>query len=1159
MNKLFTKVAALSVGLAMAIGVGVQLGSKSPVGAKAAEGDVVYTLDGSTTTVATSTTYGNYADATNKWTMTCGNKSTSGPKGMWFGVNNNNKAKMILSNGSYAQASAIATAIGVTTSATYYSALFQTGNALSNIGSVVLTYNSVGGTAPSEAWIVYSTNSGSTWQVFQKQTTLDASGTTFTHATVASALYGLVIHCTAWGNLRVPVLTFKEGSSGGPVAVTGVSLNKNSTTIAIGSTETLTATVSPSDATDKSVTWSSSNEAVATVSGGVVTPVDVGNATITVTTNDGNKTDDCAVTVALPAYTTHTVAQAIAEITPMTASVVSENYYKVEGYVINITTPYDSTHSDISFTIGDTANATDVLTCYQIKCSAAIGAQILKGAKVSLIGKYEKFVSGGNTKYEVVKNLPSQVTIISPGVAPQTYDVTIAEARAAAALLANNDQSYDFYTVEGTVNAITSAYSSGKISFTIGATFGATDLLTIYNLVLSAADAATVKERAVISVTGNLKNYNSTYEIVNGSDYTVVTPAPTYTVTYSAPDKTSGTVPTDSNEYYYGDTVTVAGKGDLAKTDYTFAGWSDGTNTYQPNETFNITSNTTLTAQWSAFTPDQPPYSADFTTVETHSYTQNKEFELSSKEWISSVSQVNGGIFYLGCNNTHTTKGVLNDNSTFTAVADALAANDSVYEANRETAHAYALLFDNAYSGVKTVTFGWSGGNNAFQVYLFGDTGSGYTLLASEDYATSGQDVSGSVSWTNSSGTTNFVKFAIVARPGTTSTTATNKTIRASTFSLAAQVAPTYTISYNNNGGSGTMESTTGTAPQVAACTFTAPEGKEFSKWNTESDGSGIDYAAGDVASSNITLYAIWVNASTKLVIDGTYLGISGEITEQTTLTATDSMEYIVAPGSDQKVKTYASSGSNRFSENPTILMGKADAFLRNHTEFESPIQQIRVFNNGGTASTNVVVAVGFGTSEVTDSLSGGTQLNANDSVFTFTPADSSTNYTYFRLQVTSSHNAQIQIEVSFKDVTYTAAMFAADFLETLSTGENAVCVADGSTNVTALAGAWGDLADLFDDLSDADKLIFKNETSSETDIVNAIALYDYVAGKYNTQLGNDYDFMDRNPTIINGARIAIFGQNGVDTDTTLIIVIASVVAVAAVGGYFFLRRKKEQ
>lgn len=79
--------------------------------------------------------------------------------------------------------------------------------------------------------------------------------------------------------------------------VTGVELDKTELTLTEGDTETLTATVVPADADNMNVTWSSSNEAIAKVANGVVTAVAEGNATITVTTAEGNFTANCAVTV----------------------------------------------------------------------------------------------------------------------------------------------------------------------------------------------------------------------------------------------------------------------------------------------------------------------------------------------------------------------------------------------------------------------------------------------------------------------------------------------------------------------------------------------------------------------------------------------------------------------------------------------------------------------------------------------------------------------------------------------------------------------------------------------------------------------------------------------------------------------------------------------
>lgn len=82
------------------------------------------------------------------------------------------------------------------------------------------------------------------------------------------------------------------------VSVTEVGLNKTSTTLIEGETETLVATVMPENATDKSVVWESSNKSAAAVSQeGLVTAVGEGKATITVKTNDGGFSASCEVTV----------------------------------------------------------------------------------------------------------------------------------------------------------------------------------------------------------------------------------------------------------------------------------------------------------------------------------------------------------------------------------------------------------------------------------------------------------------------------------------------------------------------------------------------------------------------------------------------------------------------------------------------------------------------------------------------------------------------------------------------------------------------------------------------------------------------------------------------------------------------------------------------
>ena len=114
------------------------------------------------------------------------------------------------------------------------------------------------------------------------------------------------------------------------IAVSGLSLSQSSLTLQTGGSQTITATVSPADATDKTVTWSSNNTSVATVSGGKVTAVKAGSATITATA--GGKTASCTVTVTDKnvaiqsiALNNTTLALAVGESGTLTASVNPSN------------------------------------------------------------------------------------------------------------------------------------------------------------------------------------------------------------------------------------------------------------------------------------------------------------------------------------------------------------------------------------------------------------------------------------------------------------------------------------------------------------------------------------------------------------------------------------------------------------------------------------------------------------------------------------------------------------------------------------------------------------------------------------------------------------------------------------------------------------------
>ncbi len=133
------------------------------------------------------------------------------------------------------------------------------------------------------------------------------------------------------------------------VSVTGVSLNNHSLSLEVAGTSTLTAAVSPSNATNKTVTWTSSNTSVATVTNGVVKAVAPGTATITVKTADGNKTATCAVTVKAKTVSVSSVA--------LNKTSVSLTVDETETLTATVN-PSNATNKTVTWTSSNTSVAT---------------------------------------------------------------------------------------------------------------------------------------------------------------------------------------------------------------------------------------------------------------------------------------------------------------------------------------------------------------------------------------------------------------------------------------------------------------------------------------------------------------------------------------------------------------------------------------------------------------------------------------------------------------------------------------------------------------------------------------------------------------------------------------------------------------------------------
>ena len=142
--------------------------------------------------------------------------------------------------------------------------------------------------------------------------------------------------------------------------------------------------------------------------------------------------------------------------------------------------------------------------------------------------------------------------------------------------------------------------------------------------------------------------------------------------------------------------------------------------------------------------------------------------------------------------------------------------------------------------------------------------------------------------------------------------------------------------------------------------------------------------------------------------------------------------------------------------------------------------------------------------------------------------------------------------------VTSEAEQKAEEFAAAFNTAISNACDDQGGTTISTLRTAWQTQKTNFGKLLTASQNILKNATEAHSVLVirEFVKKYLYVAGKYSTQLGDGYNFL--NKTIPNRANIISLITNGSTTSTSLIAIIAVAVTGLAVGGYFLLRKKKE-
>ncbi len=315
---------------------------------------------------------------------------------------------------------------------------------------------------------------------------------------------------------------------------------------------------------------------------------------------------------------------------------------------------------------------------------------------------------------------------------------------------------------------------------------------------------------------------------------------PTYTVSYSRNDSTRGTAPVDGATYGHGAEVTVLGNtGSLVRDDYAFSGWNtraDGKGTtYAAGSTLIMgSSNVILYARWLP----------TFTITYMGNGNSRGDVPVDSEEYIEGAR-----VFVSG-----NTGGLVRTNFAFSGwntQADGLGIGYAP-GASFFIGKANVTLFA-VWVPTYRVTYDLNGGSGTTPSdpgeYLPGAT---VTVASTPTASRSGYIF---LNWNT-------------AANGSGASRAAGSTfdIGSANVTLYALWTPTYSVTYDLNGGSGTTPSDPGAylpgaTVTVASVPAASKSGFAFTEWNTAANGSGVHHAAGstfDIGSTNVTLFAQW-------------------------------------------------------------------------------------------------------------------------------------------------------------------------------------------------------------------------------------------------------------------------------------------------------------
>ena len=1208
MNKLFNKIAALSVGLAMAIGVGVAIGSQSK-GVRSVNATDVTDIITASDLAATNTTYTDFsAVSLSSDAVYAGNSAKDSSGNIQLRSKNSNSGIVSTTSGGTVKSVKITVGSGSNTVDVYGS-----------------------NTAYSAASDLYGTSKGT------------KVGSTSTTSTITfNADYEYVgIRSNNGAIYLSSVEIVWDGGQGGS---TTYSVNYASATdVNVSGMPSADTGLSNGSHTLSNATptrWGYTFGGWAATSGGTtqITSVTISDADVTVY---AIWTADLTVTGA-HASNPYTVAQARTAIDD--GSHLDENY--VAGKISQIDS-YDSTYKSIQYWISDDGTTANQLEAYSGKGlnGADFNAvdDIEVGADVVICGTLKKY----NSTYEFDKN-NYQVSYTAP-VITTTYDVTFdanggganpttkqvgegltfvfpapgsvsgkifsgwsddgttfhQEGETSGAVNSDLDfvaywqtegTSADPYTVAEARTAIDAnkglvdAHVSGKISqidsynstyksiqYWISDDGTTTNQLEAYSgKGLNGADFSAktdIEVGADVVICGTLKKYNSTYEFdKNNYQVSYTAPAPTPTISVSPTTLTlkaegaTGTITADTNN---DGGATIVWTSD----DPTVATVSGGTVTPVAEGTCTITAKITVSGVDYTATCAVTVGPAAIVIDSEGIYTLVEDESDLSQGDIVLITNADGSAAMSTTQNSNnrgkTNSGIENDEITISG----------------ETSIQVFMLEEYTVGNVDTFAF---------------NTGSGYIYAAgasSNNYMRTTETINDNA------------KFAISIADGVASIVAQGTASRNTIFynSQNAGVFSCYATKPQNTGEDVNIYKKTSAIDPTVPVSITLSSHSESIYVN-----GTVTLTASVNPSTAIPQTVTWLtsDATVATVVDGVVRGVAAG---NATITAFADVNENGTLDSDEKsatcAVTVASGSDGQWVEVAITSLTSDDVFVIVADNGNT----YAMSNNNGTSSAPSAVAVtvseGIITSTVTDSIKW--NVSVSDSSYTFYPDGDNENWLYCTntnngVRVGTNENSAFTLDAesgylkhtgtsryvgvynsqdwrcytsaggnianqTFKfykfesNSSYTAADFATEFLATLSTGTGHVCAADGSTNLASLKAAWKTLAGKWDDVSDKTSITSDSVTPSESgnDYQKTKALYIYIAEKYNTQLQDedltDYNFMGLTGlTPRSNTRIAIFGTDSLDsTNLGAIAIVVTLISATALGGYFLLKKKK--